>query len=77
MRSRVKKGGHDIPEDVIKQRYRKGLQNFVNLFMPLCDEWVVADNSFSLPQVIAKGSALKTEVIIEENIWNQILTNGK
>ncbi len=77
VRSRVKKGGHNIPEDVIKRRYRKGLQNFVNLFMSLCDEWVVADNSFSLPQVIAKGSALKTEVIIEENIWNQILTNGK
>ncbi len=76
VRSRVKKGGHSIPEDVIKRRYKKGLQNFVNLFMPLCDEWIVANNSFSTPQVVAKGNALDVEVIIEKNIWNKIVTYG-
>ena len=41
VRSRVAKGGHNVPEDVIRRRYSKGLKNFVDLFMPLCDEWMV------------------------------------
>jgi predicted ABC-type ATPase len=74
--SRVKKGGHNIREDVIKRRYSKGLENFVNLFMPLCDEWMVADNSSSIPKIIAKGIGSKTELIMEQNIWNKILNYG-
>ena len=74
--SRVKKGGHNIPEDVIKRRYRKGLENLVNLFMPLCDEWMIADNSSSTPKVIAKGIKSKTELITDPNTWNKILNYG-
>ncbi|HWR33354.1 MAG TPA: zeta toxin family protein, partial [Chitinophagaceae bacterium] len=50
VRSRVAKGGHNIPEDVIRRRYSKGLKNFVDLFMLLCDEWMVADNSANIPE---------------------------
>ena len=35
VRTRVAKGGHNIPEDVIRRRYSKGLWNFINLFMPI------------------------------------------
>ena len=38
VRTRVMKGGHNIPEEVIRRRYVKGLQNFINLFMPECDK---------------------------------------
>ncbi len=27
--SRVKKGGHNIPDDVIERRYQKGIQKFL------------------------------------------------
>jgi len=34
---RVQNGGHNIPSDVIKRRYYRGIKNFFELFMPICD----------------------------------------
>ncbi len=44
--------------------------------MPLCDEWMIADNSSSTPKIIAKGIGSKTELIMEQNTWNKILNYG-
>ena len=44
---RVKQGGHDIPENVIRRRCRAGLANFRNVYAPLVDAWVLYDNSNS------------------------------
>lgn len=35
--SRVASGGHDIPENVIRRRYERGLENFFNRYMPAAD----------------------------------------
>ncbi len=56
VKSRVLKGGHNIPEDVIRRRYDKGLENFVNLFMPLCNSWIIADN-MSEPYRVFKATS--------------------
>ncbi|NOT52606.1 MAG: zeta toxin [Chitinophagaceae bacterium] len=77
VRYRVTNGGHNIPEDVIRRRYRKGLKNFVALFMPLCDEWMVADNSADKPEPVAEGIKEKTPMIHNRGIWKKILEYGK
>jgi Uncharacterized protein conserved in bacteria len=46
---RVRRGGHDIPEPVIRRRYKKSLYNFFNLYRPIADSWLMLDNS-QLPQ---------------------------
>ena len=52
---RVSKGGHNIPTDVIHRRYLVGIKNLFNIYMPIVDAWMIADNS-SLPrEIIAKG----------------------
>lgn len=56
VRKRVESGGHNIPEDVIRRRYVMGLNYFFNCYMPLCDRWVLADNSKSPFAVIAEGN---------------------
>lgn len=35
--TRVKEGGHHIPEDVIRRRYKNGLKHFFNLFLSKVD----------------------------------------
>ena len=77
VRLRVLQGGHHIPTDVIKRRYHKGLKNFVNLFMPICDNWIIADNSHSKPEQIASGKGKNTKTINDESKWTQILNYGK
>jgi predicted ABC-type ATPase len=44
VRSRVTRGGHDIPESKIRERYTKSLLNLIGL-LPVLTELVVYDNS--------------------------------
>jgi predicted ABC-type ATPase len=32
VKDRVRRGGHDIPEDTIRRRYQRGLENFFKLY---------------------------------------------
>jgi predicted ABC-type ATPase len=69
---RVSQGGHNIPENVIRRRYYRGIYNLFNLFMPICDFWTLADNSVKELKMIARGE-LKVESIIENtDIWRII-----
>lgn len=49
---RVSQGGHDIPEAVIRRRFRSGLQNFQTLYAPLVDSWALYDNSGIHPRLL-------------------------
>lgn len=70
---RVRQGGHNIPEETIKRRYRKGLQNFFNLYLPIADNWYFYDNSdITALKLIAKGNTLKIEEVFNYDVW-QIL----
>ncbi len=55
VRQRVREGGHNIPEPVIRRRFESGLRNFENLYKPLVDEWALYDNSTSEPVLMAEG----------------------
>ena len=50
---RVSEGGHNIPIDVIRRRYRLGLSNFFNLYKDLVDSWALVDNASNPRQVVA------------------------
>lgn len=52
---RVSQGGHRIPEDVIRRRYNSGWNNFVKLYRPLLDAWLVYDNSEDEPVLLEEG----------------------
>ena len=41
--NRVRKGGHDIPEDYVKLRYQNCLESLKRV-LPLCDEVIFYDN---------------------------------
>jgi predicted ABC-type ATPase len=42
---RVEQGGHSIPEDVIRRRFKAGLNNFHTVYKPLVDAWSLMDSS--------------------------------
>ena len=43
--TRVSEGGHNIPSDVIRRRYANGIKNLTTLYTPICDYWIIYDNS--------------------------------
>ena len=53
---RVREGGHNIPKDVIYRRYKKGLKNLFNIFIPIIDSWMIVDNGVEPREIIAKGT---------------------
>lgn len=66
---RVREGGHNIPENVIRRRYKKGLANFFNLFQPLVHNWMFIDNSNGDYKIMAQGSGQKEEVITSDECF--------
>lgn len=44
VRRRVAAGGHDIPEQVIRRRFVKSLENLEMLYKPLVDDWSIWDS---------------------------------
>ncbi|NJM69762.1 MAG: Zeta toxin family protein [Scytonema sp. RU_4_4] len=69
---RVASGGHSIPEDVIRRRYEKGKKNLISLYLPLCDGWIIYDNSSKSANLVAEFSYRQQLIVYENATWNQI-----
>ena len=63
---RVAKGGHNIPEPVVRRRYFAGIRNLIHLFMNEVDYWVIYDNSeYPAVQVATGGKNEKVAIMLE------------
>ena len=70
VKERVRMGGHDVPEVVIRRRYRRGMRNFFGIYRPLADTWMVYDNSVAgEPQLIAGGVGQRSKDILQPDLW--------
>ena len=72
IKSRVRKGGHFIPESVVKRRYYRGIKHLFDKFIPICDEWMIIDNSFTHPLLVAEGNKNSPEVVNQRGTWEII-----
>jgi predicted ABC-type ATPase len=46
---RVRQGGHNVPEEVIRRRFDAGLRNLEHVYKSAVDAWAVYDNSGERP----------------------------
>lgn len=70
---RVRTGGHDVPEETIRRRYQRSVENFFGLYRPIANNWRVYDNSgMAGHRLIAEG-ANETETVFEETMWKRML----
>lgn len=79
VKARVEAGGHNIPEETVRRRYKVGLSYFFNDYAPVCERWILADNSQIPFRVIAEGSKDTIINIKDEETFNlikaSVLTN--
>jgi predicted ABC-type ATPase len=67
---RVRRGGHAVPEDIVRRRYDRSLENFFNLYSRFADSWVMLDNSIRYrPHVVAKRAIGRPVRIFNVNGW--------
>ena len=70
---RVRMGGHNVPEEIIRRRYKKGMNSFFQLYMPLADTWRLYNNSCpSGPELIVTGGEKTEEKVYDTDLWNMI-----
>lgn len=72
VRARVEAGGHNIPEETIRRRYSVGIYYFFNSYAPICERWILADNSQAPFRVIAEGSKRDIINIRDEDTYMRI-----
>ncbi len=52
---RVRQGGHNIPEAVIRRRFVAGRHNFEQYYRAIVNDWILYDNSGDEPNMIEWG----------------------
>lgn len=73
VKARVETGGHNIPEETIRRRYHVGIDYFFHYYAPICERWILADNSQIPFRVIAEGSKNDVINIRDEETYAKIL----
>lgn len=67
-------GGHNVPEEIVRRRYGKGIRNFFRLYKPLADTWFFYDNSVAGTLNLLASGEREIGISIENRlIWKQIL----
>lgn len=72
VKNRVAAGGHHVSEPTVRRRYRAGIMNLFDLYMPICDYWMITDNSLSPMEVIAKGFRNGERDVCNAIVYNKL-----
>ena len=68
---RVRRGGHDVPPEVVRRRYAAGLRNFHDLYRPLASSWQLYDNGQEDgPMLVAQQIHGGPVVILDPVAWS-------
>jgi predicted ABC-type ATPase len=72
VKARVENGGHYIEEQTIRRRYHTGLNYLFNEYIPLCDRWILVDNSTPPFRIVAQGYKGEEPEILDLTTYNII-----
>lgn len=71
---RVRRGGHHIPSPELRRRYKRGITNLFDLYMPLVDAWAVYDNSDrDQAALVATGVRKGRPKVSRPDLWQKLL----
>jgi len=63
VRDRVLRGGHNIPEAVVRRRFERSIRNFLGQYRPLADRWILFDNSAAALSTIASEEEGRLRIV--------------
>lgn len=71
---RVRQGGHDVPEVVIRRRFTAGLRNFFAVYRSIADTWQMFDNTTpGAPRLVALGRKADEVSVVDAGAWNHLV----
>jgi predicted ABC-type ATPase len=72
VRMRVLEGGHNIENDIIERRYKNGLKNLFELYLPIVDNAFIFDNSNGKYDLIAEKVLHEQLHVSNQEIYNRL-----
>ena len=75
VRLRVQEGGHNVSDTVIERRYHRGINNLFTVFLPLCDNVMVFDNSDMKHRLVMGKIKGQPDEIYDMTTYNKILSS--
>lgn len=73
---RVRRGGHSVPEDVVRRRFASGLKNFFANYINAVDTWQIYDNSGTMGPRLIASRAVGEPVIADRSTWDALKEQG-
>jgi len=73
---RVLEGGHHIPPDVVARRYRRGIKQLFDTYLPECDSGFIIDNSAGDFTIIARQTSNAGLLIADTERFHQLKKNS-
>jgi predicted ABC-type ATPase len=67
--ARVAAGGHNVPEDTVRRRYRAGIRNFFWVHQPIVTSWALFNASGPEPILIAERVESQSLRVYDSTIW--------
>jgi predicted ABC-type ATPase len=72
---RVRRGGHSVPDDIVRRRYDRSLSNFFNLYSLIADSWLMVNNSVRpRPRLVAKRAIGRQIRVLSADEWSALRT---
>ena len=72
VRTRVIEGGHHIETEVIRRRYKNGIKNLFEIYLPIVDEIMIFDNSEGKHDLIAEKT-IESEIEVLNKVKFNLL----
>lgn len=70
---RVRQGGHDVPEAVVRRRFVAGLRNFFDVYRSIVHGWHMYDNStVTGPHLIAHRAPGASTTMADQVAWHRL-----
>ncbi|MGE0446487.1 MAG: zeta toxin family protein [Vicinamibacterales bacterium] len=69
---RVRSGGHDVPPETIRRRYRAGLHNLFRLYLPIVSSGAIYDCSGPRSVLVAERLESSSASIYDQGRWTAV-----
>jgi predicted ABC-type ATPase len=73
IKERVSRGGHDVPELVVRRRFDRSMRNFLLNYREVADGWTLFDNSGQVPKAIAIGRGERIR-IMRKDVYTSLVS---
>jgi len=72
VKDRVMRGGHNVPVEDIKRRFKRSIEKFFKSYRLLADKWILFNNAEAKPRIIARKQNAHID-IVEQTLFEKIL----